>query len=101
MKYVVLVFALVLSAPGMAADIDAGKTKSSTCANCHGRNGISAIPMYPNLAGQKEAYLAIALKAYRDGTRKNMVMGPMAQQLSDEDIADLAAYFASLDPSGK
>lgn len=101
MKFILLLSALLVSAPIVAADEDAGKAKSATCVACHGSNGISAIPMYPNLAGQKEAYLAIALKAYRDGTRKNMVMAPMAKPLSDEDIANLAAYYASLDPSGK
>ena len=101
MKIILLVSALLVSTPILAADKDAGKAKSATCVACHGSNGISAIPMYPNLAGQKEAYLAIALKAYRDGTRKNMVMAPMAKPLSDEDIANLAAYYASLDPSGK
>lgn len=101
MKTILLLSALLISAPILAADKDAGKAKSAVCVACHGSNGISAIPMYPNLAGQKEAYLAIALKAYRDGTRKNMVMAPMAKPLSDEDIANLAAYYASLDPSGK
>jgi cytochrome c553 len=59
------------------------------------------IPNYPNLAGQKEQYLAESLKAYRDGTRKNMIMAPMAAGLSDDDIKNLAAYYASLDPTGK
>ena len=68
---------------------------------CHGANGISQIPMYPNLAGQKEQYLAIQLKAFRAGERKNMVMAPMVAGLSDADIENLAAYYASLDPSGK
>ncbi|MEP1448104.1 MAG: cytochrome c [Paraglaciecola sp.] len=85
----------------LAADIAAGKAKSVTCGACHGNNGISAIPMYPNLAGQKEQYLVLQLKAFRDGERKNMVMAPMAAGLSDTDIANLAAYYASLDPSGK
>ena len=79
-----------------AADIAAGKAKSATCAACHGANGISAIPMYPNLAGQKELYLVKQLKAFRDGTRKDPVMAPMAAPLSDADIANLSAYFASL-----
>ncbi|MDF2177841.1 cytochrome c [Aliiglaciecola sp. CAU 1673] len=86
--------------PVQAADIAAGKAKSATCVVCHGSNGISVIPMYPNLAGQKEQYLVLQLKAYRDGERKNMVMTPMAKPLSDEDIANLAAYYASLDPKG-
>lgn len=84
-----------------AADIEAGKSSSVACAACHGGNGISAIPLYPNLAGQKEKYLESSLKAYRDGGRKNPVMTQMASNLSDDDIANLAAYFSSLDPSGK
>lgn len=82
--------------PSIAADIAAGKAKSATCAACHGAEGISAIPMYPNLAGQKEAYLLKQLKAFKSGTRKDPVMGPMAMPLSDTDMANLAAYFASL-----
>ncbi|MFT2091790.1 c-type cytochrome [Paraglaciecola sp. 2405UD69-4] len=84
-----------------AADIAAGKTKAGICAACHGASGISQIPTYPNLAGQKEQYLVLQLKAFRDGERKNMVMAPMATALSDTDIDNLSAYFASLDPSGK
>ena len=84
-----------------AADIEAGKSSAVACAACHGNNGISLIPNYPNLAGQKEAYLKDALKAYRDGGRKNPIMTQMAANLSDDDIANLAAYFSSLDPSGK
>lgn len=85
----------------LAADAEKGKAKSAVCAACHGTNGISMIPNYPNLAGQKEQYLVLQLKAFRDGERKNMVMAPMAANLSDEDIADLSAYYAKLDPAGK
>jgi len=91
----------LLSQPILAADVAAGKAKSATCAACHGNNGISMIPMYPNLAGQKEQYLVLQMKAFRDGERKNMVMAPMATSLSDTDIANISAYYASLDPSGK
>lgn len=84
-----------------SADIEAGKTKAVSCNACHGSKGISMIPMYPNLAGQKEQYLVLQLKAFRDGERKNMQMSPMASGLSDADIANLSAYYASLDPSGK
>ncbi|BDX08530.1 c-type cytochrome [Planctobacterium marinum] len=98
-----LVFA-VLSATShlslAAGDPAKGKAKATTCAACHGANGISMIPNYPNLAGQKELYLVDAIKAYRDGTRKNPVMSPMAAALSDEDIANLAAYFSSLPAGG-
>ena len=91
----------LISQPIMAADIAAGKSKSATCSACHGNNGISMIPMYPNLAGQKEQYLVLQMKAFRDGGRKNMVMSPMAASLSDTDIANISAYYASLDPAGK
>ena len=91
----------LLSHPLFAADIAAGKAKSVTCAACHGNNGISMIPMYPNLAGQKEQYLVLQMKAFRDGERKNMVMSPMASGLSDTDIANISTYYASLDPAGK
>ncbi|GAC20549.1 c-type cytochrome [Paraglaciecola arctica] len=91
----------LMSQPVLAADVAAGKAKSAVCAACHGNNGISMIPMYPNLAGQKEQYLVLQMKAFRDGERKNMVMAPMAAGLSDTDIDNLSAYFASLDPAGK
>jgi len=84
-----------------AGDVSEGQKRSAVCAACHGNNGISIIPMYPNLAGQKEQYLIDSLKAYRNGDRKNMVMSPMATGLSDEDIKNLAAFYTSLDPSGK
>ena len=91
-----LTAAVVMSAPAMAADIEAGKAKSAVCAACHGANGIAAVPMYPNLAGQKEAYLVKQLKDFKSGTRKDPVMSGMAMPLTDADIANLSAYYASL-----
>jgi cytochrome c553 len=79
-----------------AGDIAAGKAKAATCAGCHGVNGVSAVPTYPNLAGQKEAYLEKQLKAFKDGSRKEPTMNAMSAPLTDADIANLAAYFASL-----
>lgn len=80
-----------------AADEQAGKKLSeASCAACHGQNGIGIIPLYPNLAGQKREYLAAQLRAFRDGTRKNAIMSPMAVHISDADIEDVAAFFASL-----
>ncbi|GHB70994.1 cytochrome c [Psychrosphaera saromensis] len=79
-----------------AADIAAGKAASAVCGACHGAAGISVIPMYPNLAGQKEAYLVKQLKAFKSGTRTDPVMSAMAMPLSDADIANVSAYFASL-----
>ncbi len=84
-----------------AGDAATGKAKSALCASCHGPNGISAVPIYPNLAGQKDQYLVSALKAYRAGKRKggqSAVMTPMAKPLSDADIDNLAAYFSSIKP---
>lgn len=85
-----------LSVNANAADAAAGKAKAATCAACHGANGISAIPMYPNLAGQKEQYIVKQLKDFKAGNRKDPVMAPMAMALSDTDMANLAAYYASL-----
>ena len=79
-----------------AGDMAAGKSKSATCSSCHGGNGISSMDLWPNLAGQKAAYLAKQLRAFRDGTRNDAVMAGMAKALSDTDIEDLAAYYASL-----
>ena len=81
-----------------AGDAEAGQAKAGTCAGCHGAKGISMVPIYPNLAGQKEQYLVDSMKAYRDGGRDNAIMKPMVGTLSDEDIANLAAYYASLSP---
>ena len=88
----VLVFA---SATALAGDIEAGKAKSAMCASCHGANGISMSPLWPNLAGQKEQYLIKQIKAFRDGTRQDPTMAPMVAALSDADIENLAAYYAA------
>ncbi len=79
-----------------AADAAAGKAKSMTCAACHGANGMSPNDLWPNLAGQKAGYLAKQIKAFRDGNRNDPMMAPMAKALSDDDIANLAAYFSGL-----
>lgn len=78
-----------------AGDPAAGKSKSTVCAACHGPTGMSVNAAWPHLAGQKDGYLVKQLKAFRDGTRKNAQMSPMAKPLSDADIEDLAAYFSS------
>ena len=93
-----LIFALMLStsAVATAGDPAAGKAKSATCAACHGANGISNNPLWPNLAGQKDQYLVKQMKAFRDGQRQDPAMSPMVKNLSDGDIEDLAAYYAGL-----
>lgn len=70
--------------------------KAATCAACHGQNGIGASPVWPTLAGQHEDYLEHALNQYRDGTRTDPVMAPMAAVLTDDDVVLLARYFAGL-----
>lgn len=100
-KYVAVLLGLAFCGLGnfaQAGDIEAGKSKASTCAGCHGVDGNSLNPQWPSLAGQNNYYLAQQLKAYRDGSRTHAVMQSMAQGLSDQDIEDLAAYYASLTP---
>ncbi len=80
----------------IAGDAAAGKAKAASCNACHGANGISAIPTYPNLAGQKEAYLTKQMKAFKDGTRKDPTMNAMAAPLSDADMANLSAHYAGM-----
>lgn len=87
---------VMMASPAFAGDVAAGKAKSATCSACHGATGVSAVPMYPNLAGQKEVYLTKQLKDFKSGARKDPVMGAMAMPLTDADIANLAAYYASL-----
>lgn len=79
----------------LAGDAAAGKAKSAMCAGCHGANGVSAAPNYPNLAGQKAQYLAKSIKDYKSGARNDPSMKAMVGGLSDGDIDNLAAYFAS------
>jgi len=76
-------------------DAGSGKQKAQVCEACHGPDGKSVAPTYPNLAGQHESYLIKALADYRAGRRSNPIMAPMAANLSDQDIEDLAAWFAS------
>ena len=87
---------VMMASPVFAGDAAAGKAKSAMCGACHGADGISAIPMYPNLAGQKEAYIAKQLRDFKSGTRKDPVMSGMAMALSDADVDNLAAYFSSI-----
>lgn len=82
-----------------AGDAAAGQAKAAICASCHGADGIAAIPGYPNLKGQNEQYIASSINAYKQGQRTgglSAVMQAQASLLSDADIANLAAYYASL-----
>ena len=96
---ILLLLATLVSMPlasYAAGDAAAGKSKSTVCAACHGAAGVSSNDIWPNLAGQKPGYLVKQMKAFRDGARKDPMMSPMASALSDDDIANLAAYFSSL-----
>ena len=73
-----------------------GKTKAVTCAACHGADGVSVNPLWPNLAGQGASYLVAQLKAFKEGTRENPLMTSQAMMLSEQDMADLAVYFEGL-----
>ncbi len=78
-----------------AGDVAAGKAKSATCAACHGADGNSVNPEWPNLAGQVPEYLVKQLQDYKSGARQNAVMAGMAAPLSQQDMDNLAAYYAS------
>lgn len=86
----------LFAASAQSADINTGKNISAGCQGCHGANGVSANSMWPNLAGQTALYIETQLKKFKDGSRESAVMKAMAQELSQEDIPNLAAYFASL-----
>ena len=95
----IVLLAIISSLPVVsyaAGDAAAGKTKSAVCAACHGADGKSLNDLWPNLAGQKPGYLTKQMKAFRDGDRKDPMMSPMAATLTDEDIANLTAYFSGL-----
>lgn len=77
-----------------------GATKAAVCSACHGPNGNSSNPEWPNLAGQGERYLIQQLKFFKEGKRNNPVMAPMAGTLSDQDMTDVAAYYATQKPTG-
>jgi len=89
---------LVIPCEAEGADAAAGRAKAATsCIVCHGPDGISKVPDAPHLAGQPEQYLAAQLKAYRKKKRTNEIMNVIAKTLSDADIADLAAWFSTIE----
>jgi cytochrome c553 len=75
---------------------DAGKQRALTCTACHGAEGNSISPMWPNIAGQSAPYILAQLQAFKDGSRKDPLMSSQAMMLSDADMANLAVYFESL-----
>lgn len=98
MKGIVLSACLLVlaSGPAIAGDAEAGQKKSTSCAACHGPQGNTpTAPDMPRLAGQHYDYLVQALQGYKSGARKNPVMNPLAANLTQRDIDDLAAFFSS------
>ena len=93
-----IAFAAMMAAPSVsfAADAAAGKVKAKKCRNCHGIDGVAKIPIAPHIAGESEIYLQVQLKAFRSGKRENEIMSVIAKDLSDEDVADLAAWYSSI-----
>lgn len=91
--------AVALTSFAQAADNAAGKAKAEICAGCHGDNGISQTENIPSLAGQLDQFIQWQLVFFRAGARKNEQMQPIVEQLSNEDIRNLGAYFASLTPA--
>jgi cytochrome c553 len=89
----------IASASAASGDIEAGRERAKICAGCHGANGISGAPGIPSLAGQRDQFLQWQLVFFRSGRRPNLLMGPIIAQLSDADIRNLGAYYASLPPN--
>jgi cytochrome c553 len=104
------VLGIALAAPGVAQEsttaaaegsVDAGRAKSATCAACHGADGNSVSPEWPSLAGQHPNYIVRQLQAFKNGERQNVTMMPFAQMLTEQDMLDVAAYFAVQKPTPK
>ena len=105
-KYAALLSTLLLAAsasanPLVEGSLEAGQAKSATCAACHGPQGKSANPEWPSLAGQNAPYLVKQLEAFKEGTRANVLMTAQAMALSEQDMRDLAVYYAAQTPDPK
>ena len=88
---------LVVPLSAAAQNADSGKAKAGMCATCHGPTGLSQLPNAPHLAGQPAIYLVEQLKNFRSGKRPNEVMAVIAKPLSDQDIDDMSAWYASIE----
>ena len=87
------------AAPVQPGDAAAGEAKSAACGACHAPDGNSAIAMYPKLAGQNEAYIARQLVLFKSGKRENAIMQPFASMLSEQDMHDIGAFYATKLPT--
>ena len=92
-----LVTASILTTAAAAGDLQAGKAKAqAACQTCHGIDGVATVAMTPNLSGQRQEYLVIQLKYFRDGKRRHEQMTIIAKMLSDDDIENLAAWYSNI-----
>ncbi len=91
---------LSVAGAAQAGDAAAGAQKAAVCGACHGTSGTSINPEWPNLAGQHQSYIAEQLSLFKQGERTNTLMSPMALGLTDADMQDLGAHFASQTPAG-
>lgn len=97
MKLLLVGFFILMAAnEAHATDLATSKRLAITCIACHGEQGVSVSPLFPNLAGQKKDYLVKELKQFKSGERKDPIMSPLAQTVADEDVEALAEYFSSL-----
>lgn len=102
-KLLVTALFIVVAMSGVtqaAGDAVAGKEKSQTCVACHGDTGVSPTPQFPIIAGQYKDYLYKSLKDYKAGVRKNPIMAGIVAALEDQDMQDLAAFYASQEGLG-
>lgn len=104
-RYLAAALALALATVALparaAGDAAAGQARAVTCAACHGVDGNSLNPEWPSLAGQHESYIVKQLQAFKSGARQNVLMSGQAMALSDQDMADIAAWFAGQKPAAK
>ena len=96
MKMLIASVFLAVGTLSVAASAAEAPAAAATCVACHGPKGVSANPEWPNLAGQHAGYLEVQIRAFRDGQRENPAMAPFVGNLTDRDISELAAYYASL-----
>ncbi len=93
---ILILSGLYITGVQAAGDAEAGKQKSEPCVACHGVDGASVNPAWPKLAGQGEKYLVDQLQLFKDKVRVNTLMNPQAENLSEQDMQDIAAYYSSL-----
>ena len=91
----------ITSGPAFADAAAGKKLAQQRCAVCHGVDGLAKMPIAPHLAGENEVYIQTQLKAFRTGKRVHEMMSVVVQQLSDQDVADLAAYYAAIEVTVK